>query len=631
LANFLQARKLNPHQMPDQIRRDIDEWHLGLESGEPRLPEAPPPSRETDTPTLSAERLDAPLYVVTVEHLGWAIIALYALITRLGALGLRPLNSVEAYAALFARDITDRGMAVLALDPRASGWLDPLRAGVFFAFGASDFGARIVAAMFGLLLIGAALAMRRHLGRAGALAFAAMLTLSPTLTYFSRSTSAAVPAIALAVVAIALIFALVGTSDTLKVASLAISIALALSAEPMVFPIAAMFVAILLLMGLFELIFRRNSMLRFRVWWERRSAHLIFGVAIAVGLFVVFESALGRRNLLLPIVMAAMQQWLPVLHPDVRGGLDFYLSAFTFYEFAIAISASLGLVAFLLFQLRSRIAVFAFLWTIFAVAFFLADPVHSHDWLVMMIVPAALMGAAAIDRIHRTDAWLILRYPIGVLVLLTIYVQLAINFVHVAPEPAEASWSRHMLLYWTDPATTILAEQEFSHAERAVSDRGMVFLAAQGPVAQWYLRNLKPADSISNADLVVSPLTAEKQPNLLESSEFTLDEKWDPRLARLTPETAMRYFFTQRIWSDVSANEVRVDVRGPTPAPVPSASPSPSESPTAEASMTPTPSPEATSSPTAEPTTSPTPPPTPTAVSTPAPTAATTSAPTPTP
>ncbi len=617
--------------MPDQNRRDIDEWHLGIEAGEPHHP-PPPPAPAPPTPQdLSAARLEGPLYVVTVEHLGWCIVALYALITRLGALGWRPLSSIEASEALFARDLANRGLSLLSMNPGASGWLDPLRAGVFLAFGASDFGARIVAAIFGLLLIGAAFAMRRHLGRAGALAFAAMLTLSPTLTWFSRSTSATVPAIALIGIAVALVFALVGASDTLKVAGMAIAIALALSAEPMVFPIAAMFIVILILMGLWELIFRRNHpIIRLRVWWERRSAHLIFCVAIAIGLFALFESGLGRRNLFLPIVYGAMQQWLPASHPELRGGLDFYLPVLGFYEFAIVIFGSLGLLAFLAFQLRSRFAAIAFLWTIFSAAFFLSDPVHHQDWLVMLIVPAALMGAAVIDRIHHTDAWRYVRYPIGVLALLTIYVQLAINFVHVAPDPSEASWSHHMLLYWTDPATTMLAEQEFSHAERAVTDRGTVFLAEPNAVERWYLREMKPADSVVNGDMVVFPATAEKQPNLLESSEFTLDEKWNPNSAGLTPESGIRYFFTQRAWSEVSGTEVRVDVRGQTPAtpapsasPVPSASPSASESPAPSASSTPTPTPKATSTPTAEPTVSATPPPSPmpTPLSSPVPTA----------
>ena len=228
--------------MPDQNRRDIDEWRLGLEPGEPPHPPPPPlpPVPEPKPRDLSDDRLDAPLYVLTVEHLGWAVIALYALITRLLGLGLRPLSSTEAMDALFARDLASRGLGVLATNPPASGWLDPLRAGVFLAFGTGDFGARIVAAVFGLMLIGAAFVMRRHLGRAGAMAFAAMLTLSPTLTWFSRSTSATVPAVALVVVAIAIVFALVGAGDTLKVGGLALAIALALSAAPMVFPVAAM-------------------------------------------------------------------------------------------------------------------------------------------------------------------------------------------------------------------------------------------------------------------------------------------------------------------------------------------------------------------------------------------------------
>ncbi len=602
--------------MPDQTPRDIDEWHLGIEAGDPRPPRPPVAGREPEPPDLSDDRLDVPIYVMTVEHLGWAVIALYALLTRLGALGLRPLNSIEASQALFARDMTSHGLSLLATEPRASGWIDPLRAGVMLVFGSSDYGVRIVAAMFGLMLIGAAFAMRRRLGRAGALSFAAMITLSPTLTYFSRSTSAAIPAIALVVVAVALMFALAGTSDTLKVAGVAVAIALALTAEAIVIPIAAMFLAILIVMGIFELFFRRNPMIRLRVWWERRSAQLVFCIAIAIGVFVVFESALGRRNLLLPMLFGAMQEWLPVMRPELRGGLDFYLPALGFYEFAIVITATIGALAFVTFQLRTRVAAIAFLWTILSAAFFLADPVHRPDWLVMMIVPAALLGAAIIDRIHRSEAWHAIGYPILALALLTIYVQFAINFVHVAPDPSEASWAHHMLLFWTDPATTTIAEQEFNHDERTLTERGTVYLDDQSPVARWYLRDLKPTDSAADADLVVSPTSAEKQANLLQTYDFTLNEKWTPSFANLTPRAAVRYFLTQRAWSDVTGTEIRVDQKGPTPAvvaaPTSSASPSASEAPTVEASSTPTaevsgtptPTPQATSPPPAEPTAS---------------------------
>jgi len=624
--------------MPDQTRRDIDEWHLGIEGGEAHHSElaAPPPIPEPAPPNLSADRLDTPLYVVTVEHLAWAAVALYALLTRLAALGLRPLNLVEASRALFAREIATRGLVVLSAEPQPSGWLDMLRAGVFLAFGASDFGARIVAAIFGLALIAAAFAMRRQLGRAGALAFATMLTLSPTLTYYSRAASPTIPAIALVVIVLALMFALVGASDTLKVAGVAIALAAALSAEPIVFPIAAIFVAILIVMGTGELFLRRHPMIGLRVWWERRSAQLVFCAAIAIGLFAVLETGLGRHNLVVAIVYGAAQQWAPVLYPDFRGGLDFYLPVVAFYEFAIAIFGLLGALAFVVFLLRSRIAVIAFLWTIFAAAFFFADPVHYHDWTVMMLVPAALMGAVLIDNLHRSAAWRWVRYPVAVLVLLTIYVQLATNFVRVAPDPSEASWSRHMLLFWTDdPATTMLAEEEFAHAERAVTDRGKVFLTEPSPLARWYLRDLKLTDTAADADLVVSPAKAEKPSDVRESFDFTLGETWQLSFAGLTPEAALRYFFVQRISRDVSSTEVRVDVRSQPPtnaaaAPSPSASPLISQSPTPEASISASPAPspsvtpEATATPTAEPTISSTPAPSviPSAVSSPVPTGA---------
>ena len=93
------------------------------------------------------------------------------------------------------------------------------------------------------------------------------------------------------------------------------------------------------------------------------------------------------------------------------------------------------------------------------------------------------MTSVAIDWIHHTDAWRLLRYPLAILALLTIYIQVTVNFVRVAPDSSEASWSRHMILFWSDPATTALARQEFSHAESAVAGRGAVFFVDQHPVA----------------------------------------------------------------------------------------------------------------------------------------------------
>jgi uncharacterized protein (TIGR03663 family) len=573
--------------MPDQLRPDIDDWRLGIEPGEhrPTTPTSQPPG--LPLANRSIDRLNTPLYVVTAEHLGWAAVAIYALITRLGALGVRPLTPAEAGDALFARDIARSGLAVFASSVQfGSGWLAPLRAGVFTVVGTSDFSARLITALFGLALIAAAFSMRRNLGRAGALALATMLTTSPTLTYFSRAAAAEIPAITLIVVALALMFALVGKNDTAKVVALAVTIALALAASAIVLPIAAIFLAILLLLGIRES-FRRNPMLRFRVWWERRFAALIFAVVIVMALFVLFESGFGRRNFLIPVILG-MQDWLPLLQQTsmseaFRAGLTFYSPPLVFYEFFVLIFAAIGVVAFLALQIRSRLVAIAFLWTILAGAFFLIDPVRHPEWLVMMLVPATILAAAAIDWLHHFDGWRFIRYPIAVVALLSVYIQFAINFVHYAPDYTEASWSRHLLLFWTDPATTIQAAEEFSHAERAVTDNGSVFLADPDPVARWYLRGLKDADTGSNADIVIAPPAAAPEPNQIQSYEFPLEESWQPDPAIYSLSAALRYFFTQRAQSEVFSHEIRIEVRSHTPATIPpleSANPTPSATPT---------------------------------------------------
>ena len=153
-----------------------DQWHLGEEPEEPReeLEPQPPPSRAPTVSNLSRDRLTRPVYVVTAEHLGWSLVAVYAVTTRLIALGARPLDPDEARRAL----------AALAIAKHATGgvqgtWITILQGWVFTELGAHDATARIVVALCGLILVASGFAMRPYLGRAGALAFAAILALSP--------------------------------------------------------------------------------------------------------------------------------------------------------------------------------------------------------------------------------------------------------------------------------------------------------------------------------------------------------------------------------------------------------------------------------------------------------------------
>src|SRR5260370_11448643 len=86
--------------MASAQRSDSDEWRLGIELGEHYELELVHPLSEPQR-DLSLERLERPLAVVTVERLGWALVALYAILTRLAFLAARPIDASEARPGVF--------------------------------------------------------------------------------------------------------------------------------------------------------------------------------------------------------------------------------------------------------------------------------------------------------------------------------------------------------------------------------------------------------------------------------------------------------------------------------------------------------------------------------------------------
>src|SRR3984957_35584 len=96
-----------------------------IPDGEWRLDEEPLERVEVERPSeaptaklafnLSHARLTRPVYVVTAEHLGWYLVASYALITRTFALGARPLDLPQARDAIAAYLVAQHGRAAFAL------------------------------------------------------------------------------------------------------------------------------------------------------------------------------------------------------------------------------------------------------------------------------------------------------------------------------------------------------------------------------------------------------------------------------------------------------------------------------------------------------------------------------------
>jgi predicted membrane-bound mannosyltransferase/sugar lactone lactonase YvrE len=124
---------------------------------------------------------------LTIEVLIFASVILLALFSRFYDLGTRVMSHDESlhtyYSYLFSQ-----GQGYQH-NPMMHGPLQfHLIALTYFLFGASDFTARIPAAVFSILTVVAVWQWRRYLGRAGTLVAATMTLISPFLLYYGRYT-----------------------------------------------------------------------------------------------------------------------------------------------------------------------------------------------------------------------------------------------------------------------------------------------------------------------------------------------------------------------------------------------------------------------------------------------------------
>ena len=581
--------------------KETEEWRLGVEPGAHETPEVP---EEQGAPRdYSAERLDRPLCVVTAEHLGWAKIGALAVLSRLVMLGARPLDSVEARHALSELALLQNGAPAAA----HLSWVHLLEAAIFVALGAGDFCARLMFALSGLLLIAAAFAMRRHLGRAGAMAFAALLMLSPSVAYYSRADSI-VPTLAFAVLALALFLQLTAEPGRLLAAALGAAVGLGLASADAALMTALFMFGGLAVVGLFAALRGSRIRLQVRVWWTRRKGLFLITIFVAALIWMGCESGFFTRSPLAAIV-AAFRSNLPSVGPaagqSFAAGLDFYLPILLLYEFLIVLLGVGGALAVLTLRIRSRIATGALIWSALAVAFYLWTPVRSPALVLQMVVPVALLGAVLIDSLHHTAAWSLVRYPLAVLAVLTLCVQAANNFMWYAPDASQAPWARTALLYWTEPTTTFQTPVQCARVTSQAPPRGAsMFFAAESPVLRWYLRTFTPVAKPQGATAIVSNADSASlsEAEGLTAYEFELDDAWHPAWRSLSPQTVLHYMVSAHAWAPLDAHRMAIAIR-----PVVTVAPTvilapvePASSPTASALPAQAPTPAAAASPTSE-------------------------------
>ncbi len=135
---------------------------------------------------------------LNVEMVLYVGCALAALIIRLFLLDLAPLSSDEAMQAVASWHWISGQADALTGSPL----LFAGNALLFTLFGASDFAARILPALFGAALVLLPSLLRRELGRSGALMASVLLVLSPSLVFFSRTADAVIITVTCALAAL---------------------------------------------------------------------------------------------------------------------------------------------------------------------------------------------------------------------------------------------------------------------------------------------------------------------------------------------------------------------------------------------------------------------------------------------
>ena len=540
-----------------------DGWQLGPE---------PLADQEFDPRTgaeprmdLSVARLHRPVQVVTVEHLAWSAIATWAVVTRFVQLSTSPLAPDEARHALFEYDLVNRTnwASATGYHPAWAGWVHLLAAGLFAVVGASDFTARLIFVLGGLAIVAMVFMMRPYLGRAGAIAAAALITISPTFTYFSRASAIAIVTAALAMVTMGAFMALTRRPRLLRAIGLGCASGLLCATGVAGSATSGIFLVALTLLGVYQAIVSDRVYLNVRIWLERYSKTLLAAI-IAAGLsWLAAEMSLFR---LADIGKDIPQLWNGFSARDYQTALQYYVPGIVLYDFLITVTATIGLVAVVSLRASSRLALFSLLWLVISLGYFLGARERQSEGLVIILLPLVIVGAVGIDYLHHTRTWPYARAVLVALGVASVYVQVEANFVYATPDVNEPSWARHANLYWQDAATTIQARMHLKEIRGRFPDYGgtVLNLRVWQPSLRWYLRDFRPTSSAKLADLVINPsqpTIAGEDSDLENPVSIDLEESWDPTFAALTPERALRFVFSARPWLPLRDTTIDIGVR----------------------------------------------------------------------
>jgi len=360
-------------------------------------------SRSLDEGSTLSRPLLATL-TIDWELAAYGGLLLFVVATRFWDLGSRALHHDESLHALYSWFLyVGRGYIH---DPMMHGPFQfEATALIYLLFGASDYTARVLAAIFGVWIVLSPYFLRHELGRLGALIAAALFAISPSFLYFSRFAREAIYFGGWELLVVIAIFGYLRERKRAYLYLLSLGTILAFATKETVFITGAIFLGFFVLEALASLVRGRPS-----VGWSALKSIAPRDWAIMITIFlgvymVMYTTFFTNPKGIISGSWGALTYWLAQQGVQ-RGGQPwfYYLLLIPLYEFLPLLSALGGLLFVVARRQLSRIGLFAW----FNIVWFLGALLiyswagEKMPWLDLPIVePLVFLGAMALAGLLR--------------------------------------------------------------------------------------------------------------------------------------------------------------------------------------------------------------------------------------
>jgi len=334
------------------------------------------------------------LSVVSVETTLYVLIVVLAAAIRFSHLGLWPLLAEELPNALPPLELI-RGNPVAQTDYSPLLFTGNLL--TFLTVGPGDAAARLLAALFGTILVALPYALRHTLGRIGSLAASLLLAVSPSFLHFSCTAvgSGIVAACALAFVAALLAYQRDGRRWQLAVAVAAVALALLAGGEAYTLILVAAS-----LLGIAALTARsEEDRAGYRRWLTMgREALTDRGlVTLFLGIILLVATAFFWNPAGLQAGLNLLADWFSGLRP-LAGGRSwyYYLELLLVYEAPITLLGLIGLARSV--RRRDLFGLAMAYWFMLALLFYSLLGPASPGAITVLTLPLVSLAARTVDE-----------------------------------------------------------------------------------------------------------------------------------------------------------------------------------------------------------------------------------------